>query len=79
MIDPHYEEKHSAVIDDDLILALVDQLNGRRELPVEKDGDFSYFATLVEHKAKQYRLIWLLEDGAIYIGIVNAYRDKRRK
>jgi len=79
VIDPHYEEKHGKTINDDLILALVAELNGRVELPDSRYGEYSYFATLVEHKDKQYRLVWLLEDHAIYIGVINAYRDRRKK
>lgn len=79
VIDSHYEEKHSDTMNDDLILELVQELDGRRELPEAKTGQYSYFATLVEYGEKQYRLIWLLEDQAIYIGIVNAYRDSRKK
>jgi hypothetical protein len=72
------EEKHQDHMSDALILKLVKELDGRRELPETKTGQYAYFATLIEHGQKQYRLIWLLEDHAIYIGIVNAYRDKRR-
>ncbi len=79
VIDSHYEEKHSASMSDELILNLVNELDGRFEIPDSKVGRYSYFATLIELGRKQYRLIWLLEDHAIYIGIVNAYRDRRRK
>ena len=78
IIDSHYEEKHSSYMNDELILKLVQELDGRRELPVSTQGGYSYYATLIEHNKKNYRLIWLLEDHAIYIGIINAYRDKRR-
>lgn len=78
VIDPHYKEKHQDHMSDVLILKLVKELDGRRELPETKTGRYVYFATLIEHGQKQYRLIWLLEDHAIYIGVVNAYRDKRR-
>lgn len=79
VIDPHFEEKHSASIDDTLIIRLVQKLDGRQELADSKSGRYSYFATLIELDAKQYRLIWLLEDHAVYVGVVNAYRDRRRK
>ena len=79
VIDPHYEIKHRSVINDALILSLVGHLNGRRELPDARLGRYAYFSTLIEHEGKQYRLIWLLEDQAIYIGVVNAYRDKRKR
>jgi hypothetical protein len=78
VIDSHYEKKHADSIDDALILELVNHLNGRRELPEAKKGRYSYFATLIENAGKQYRLIWLIEDKAIYIGVVNAYRDERK-
>jgi len=78
VIDPHYEEKHQDHMNDALILKLVKTLDGRYELPEAKTGRYAYFATLIEIGQKQYRLIWLLEDHAIYIGVVNAYRDGRR-
>jgi hypothetical protein len=78
LIDPHYEDKHRNSINDSLILDLVKELDGRRELPDTKAGRYSYFATLIELSGKNYRLIWLLEDHSIYVGVVNAYRDRRR-
>ena len=77
IIDSHYEENHSDYMNDDLIIELVKVLNGRIEVPEEKEDGFSYFATLIEHDEKQYSLIWLLEDHTIYIGVINAYRDNR--
>lgn len=79
VIDSHYEENHRDYMSDDLILKLVVELDGRRELPDTKTDRYAYFATLIELNEKQYRLIWLLDDHAIYIGVVNAYRDKRRR
>ena len=78
VIDSHYEEKHRGYMNDELILNLVKELKDRRELAETKTERFSYFATLIEFNEKQYRLVWLLEEHCIYIGVVNAYRDKRR-
>ncbi len=79
IIDDHYKENHGDYMTDKLILKLVKELDGRKEVPDDVVGKFTYFATLVEFEDKQYRLVWLLEDDAIYIGVVNAYRDRRRK
>jgi hypothetical protein len=77
VIDSHYTEKHSAHINDDLILSLVMQLNGRFEIPVDYKDGYHYFVTMIELNLKFYRLVWLLENNAVYIGIVNVFRDRK--
>ena len=75
IIDPHYEEKHADSIDDGTIISLVEQLNGRTVEAETQDGQFSYFATdKMVFGDKLYKLVWLLENDAIYIGVVNCYR-----
>lgn len=77
VIDPHYELKHSDSIDDPTILALVGQLDGRDFQPDDIEEPFEYFATdLMELEGKKYKLVWLLENDTLYIGVVNAYRRK---
>ena len=78
IIDPHYEKKHSDHIDDQLIVKLVLKLDGRLEAPEEKDGRIAYFVTLLILNSKQYRLVWLLDEDFVYVGVVNAYRDDRK-
>lgn len=78
VIDSHFEGKHRSYMSDALILKLVGELDGRRELPETRTDRYSYFATLIEFEKKKYRLIWLLEDRSIFIGVVNAYRDGKR-
>lgn len=79
IISNHYQENHLKYMNDDLILKLVNELDGRREIPVAEKEGFSYFVTLVEHSEKPYKLVWLLEEGAIYIGVVNAHRTRKKR
>lgn len=74
IIDTHYEEKHSESVDDEIILSLVQELNNDTFEPVDTKQKYQYFVTEKRLNDKNYRLVWLLEDGEIYIGIVNAYR-----
>ena len=77
IIDPHYEKKHKSSLNDKLILELVKDLDGGRFPAVGKDGPYEYFATdNIFHNGKRYKLIWLMEDNALYIGVINAYRRK---
>lgn len=75
IIDPHYEIKHSESIDDELILGLVKTLNGNVYEADDIKPPYSYFVTdRIEYNGKFYKLIWLLEEHQIYIGVINAYR-----
>ncbi len=77
IIDSHYEQKHSESINDQLILELVKILDKGFFEPVSISGKFSYFVTpRMEHQSKAYKLIWLMESGETYLGIINAYRSK---
>lgn len=77
IIDPHYELKHSNSIDDAVILELVRLLSGQSFEPEMENEDFQYFVSdnLVLW-SKRYKLVWLLEQNALYVGVVNAYRRK---
>ena len=75
IIDPHYEIKHSASVDDQVILRLVRQLDGRFFETDDVERPYSYFVTdNMVLDGKRYKLVWLLEDNEFYIGIVNAHR-----
>jgi hypothetical protein len=79
VIDPHFEAKHTGSIDDQIILRLVQNLSGKLFEPDATEGAFAYFVTddiLLDGKA--YKLIWLLEDDSQYIGVVNAFRRKKK-
>jgi hypothetical protein len=60
-----------------LILSLVLLLDGTEQLPEDTKGPFNYYTTIIEFKNKAYRLVWLLEDGKLYIGVVNSFRDNK--
>lgn len=77
VIDPHYELKHSASIDDQIILRLVEKLDGRDFRPIDKDGPYLYFVNdKMQLGGKLYKLVWLLDRNEIFIGVVNAHRRK---
>lgn len=77
VIDPHYELKHNESISDRIILKLVEQLDRGDFEAEDADDGFEYFvADRLELSGKFYKLIWLLEKGELYIGVVNAYRRK---
>lgn len=45
----------------------------------ERNGPYEYFVTdRLTLDKKLYKLVWLLEDDQLYIGVVNAYRRKER-
>jgi hypothetical protein len=76
VIDPHYEEKHGDSISDDIILELVKLLDGKSFKPIDEDEDgFQYFVNdRLELAGRFYKLIWLLHEKELFVGIVNAYR-----
>jgi len=75
IIDPHYEERHAESINDEIILNLVKMLDGQYFEADEVKSPFSYFVSdKMEYMGKHYRLIWLLEEDQIFIGVINAYR-----
>jgi hypothetical protein len=77
VIDPHYELKHSDSVSDEVIIELVKLLDGGTFPLQEQSGTFAYFVTDgLKLNEKIYKLVWLLEDDQLYIGVVNAYRRK---
>ena len=77
IIDEHVE-KHSDV-SDELILELVAKLDGADQMPEDSKAPFEYFANLIGVGEKQYRIVWLLEENQIYVGVITVYRDDRSK
>ena len=78
IIDQHYREKHADSINDQLILELVQELNGRT-FPIEEEhDDFQYFTVEpVAKDDKSYRLVLLVCISDDYLGVINAFRVKR--
>jgi len=77
VVDDHVD-KHKDITDD-LILDLVRLLDGIEQLPDDISSPYEYYVTLLGIQDKQYKVVWLLEDDELYIGIVTVYRDDRRK
>lgn len=78
IIDSHYRHKHSSTINDELILELVRKLDEGMYVHVDAKHPFEYFVVdgiILQEKA--YRLIWLLEEGQSYIGVINAFRSSK--
>lgn len=77
IIDSHFEVKHRNVIDDELILRLVKSLDGGTYPVQDRGSSYEYFVTdKMVLDGKLYKLVWLLEDDELYIGVVNAYRRR---
>lgn len=77
VIDPHYEEKHSKAINDELILHLVSShLDDGvfQPIAVGAEGHEYFSSEPLYCKGKPYRLVWLLPpiDGSL--GVVNCFR-----
>ncbi len=77
LIGRHYLSKHGAYMNDELILELVNSLNGFFFAPDSISNDIEYFVADIELKSngKIYRIIWLFEgENLEVLGVVNAYR-----
>ncbi len=77
VIDPHYELKHSETINDKVIIQLVERLDGGEFRAIERDDEHLYFVNdKMQLHGKLYKLVWLLDENEIFIGVINAYRRK---
>lgn len=77
-IDSHYEAKHKNAVNDQLILRLVKSLDGGTYPVQDRSAPYEYFVTdMMELDGKLYKLVWLLEDDDLYIGVVNSYRRRK--
>ena len=74
VIDPHYEEKHPD-ISDELILSLIERLDGGEYQSSDRKHDWEFFMLdRIPYQGKRYRLVWCMRDHEIFIGIINCFR-----
>jgi len=84
-IGDHYKLKHGSYMNDRLILELVQALDGGTFKSDSNFNGIAYYAADINHvstlnQKRCYRLIWLFEGDALEIlGIVNAYRRKKKR
>lgn len=78
--DQHYKEKHSDSVNDELILDLVKNLDGKT-IPVDREFEgFQYFkAEPVVADKKPFRLILVMCICDDFLGVINAFRVQRKK
>ena len=80
IIDQHYGEKHSDIINDELILDLLKKIDNSFYPSIVKDDDFEYFkAEPVVLDDDPYRLIFLLYLKEDILGVINCFRVPRSK
>jgi len=85
VIGKHYREKHAAHMTDELVLDLVQALDGKNFVSDSTSKGIEYYAADIEasfatKKIKLYRLVWLFEGTFLeVIGVINAYRIKKRR
>ena len=78
IIDQHYRQKHSEITDV-LILKLVQTLHGGIFPIEEQDTGFEYFVVApVVFEGKPYRLVLLLCLHDEFLGVINAFRLKKK-
>lgn len=79
VIDQHYRENHSDSMSDEIILGLVQTLDGKKFPPERIQGDFEYFTVEPAYLLdKAYRVILVLCLTDDFLGVVNAFRVKGR-
>ena len=73
-IDTHYELRHPDITDD-VILQLVGQLDRLIFHPDRRRDDWAFFVfDRMELEGKWYRLVWCMQDGESFIGVINCFK-----
>ena len=76
IIDEH-TDKHADHINDELILKLIQILDKTKQIPEESKKGFDYFVNILNHQGSKYKLVWVLEENEIYIGVITVFKDRR--
>ena len=76
VIDEHVD-KHNDHISDGLIVQIINKLDGKDFSPASSQDEFEYYMTKIKHDERWYKLVWLLENGCFYIGVITLFRDRR--
>lgn len=78
VIDQHYKQKHPE-ISDELILELVKILDGHRLNFDSENFAFEYYKEEpLVYNNHPYRLVFLIHKGEEYLGVINAFRVRRK-
>jgi hypothetical protein len=63
-------------MNDELIVKLIETFNGRYFLQDSIQGSYAYFVSYAYPEKKRYKVVWFLENGELYVGVVTAFRKK---
>ncbi len=75
IIDPHYRQNHAESMNDALIMELVQLLDHKfYEVQATKHQFRFFVADPLLLNGKKYRLVWILEEDRLYVGVINAFR-----
>ena len=78
IIDQHYKIAHPE-ISDELILELVKMLDGLRRNVDSENFSFEYYKEEpLIYNNQPYRLVFLIPKGEDFLGIINAFRVRRK-
>lgn len=76
VISDHYEERHQASMNDDLILGILGALGGRAQEPnsIGRDGYRYFVFDQVLYQERPYRIVVTYHPLESFLGVVNAFR-----
>ncbi len=79
IIDQHYKLNHPEM-NDELIIKLVEAINGFHFIPIQESAEFRYYKVEpIFYEEKPYRLIFLIPKHDNFLGVINAFRVRSKK